>query len=117
MAFSTLSGSATHWPEYLAYNLETDAVRNFAIDVLDPWPPILFCPNLYLWINCLFALKHQKEERMQDIKNAAVPYNTVGLLDVLWVPLAGPNDDDAGKPIREIYADEVPTNYCVCDVS
>jgi hypothetical protein len=38
---------ATHWPEYLAYNLETD-----------------------------------DEEKMQEIKNAAVPYNTVGLLEV-----------------------------------
>jgi hypothetical protein len=39
--------AATHWPEYLAYNLETD-----------------------------------DEEKMQEIKNAAVPYNTVGLLEV-----------------------------------
>ena len=39
--------AATHWPEYLAYNLETD-----------------------------------DEEKMLEIKNAAVPYNTVGLLEV-----------------------------------
>lgn len=47
-----LLGTATHWPEYLLYNLETDA-----------------------------------EEQQQDIKNAAVPYNTVGLLKVEWKPL------------------------------
>ena len=47
-----LLGTATHWPEYLLYNLETDA-----------------------------------EEQQQDIKNAAVPYNTVGLLKVEWRPL------------------------------
>lgn len=47
-----LLGTATHWPEYLLYNLETDA-----------------------------------EELQQEIKNAAVPYNTVGLLKVEWKPL------------------------------
>ena len=41
------TGTATHWPEYLLYNLETD-----------------------------------EEEKMQDVKNAAVPYNNVGLLEV-----------------------------------
>lgn len=50
---STL-GTATHWPEYLLYNLETE-----------------------------------EEERMQEVKNAAVPYNNVGLLEVRWTPLAG----------------------------
>ena len=60
-------GTATHWPEYLVYNLETDS-----------------------------------EEKMQDIKNAAVPYNTVGLLEVSWTPLAGPNEEDEKKPIRDI---------------
>lgn len=66
-----LLGSATHWPEYLMYNLETD-----------------------------------EEERMQEIKNAAVPYNTVGLLDVRWKPLGGPNEEDERKPIAEIYNEE-----------
>lgn len=67
-----LLGSATQFPEYVAYNLETD-----------------------------------EEEKMQDIKNTAVPYNSVGLLEVEWMPLAGPNDDDEGKPIRDI---ESPTD-------
>lgn len=48
------TGTATHWPEYLLYNLETE-----------------------------------EEERMQEVKNAAVPYNNVGLLEVRWTPLAG----------------------------
>lgn len=51
------TGTATHWPEYLLYNLETE-----------------------------------EEERMQEVKNAAVPYNNVGLLEVRWTPLAGNND-------------------------
>lgn len=54
-------GTATHWPEYLLYNLETEA-----------------------------------NEYKQDIKNAAVPYNNVGLLDVKWVPLGGPEEADEG---------------------
>jgi len=62
-----LLGTATHWPEYLIYNLETD-----------------------------------EDERMQEIKNAAVPYNTVGQLEVCWTPLGGPNEEDKKKPILEI---------------
>ena len=54
-------GTATHWPEYLLYNLETE-----------------------------------DGEVKQDIKNAAVPYNNVGLLEVKWVPLAGPEEADEG---------------------
>eukprot|EP01038_Epipyxis_sp_PR26KG_P007613 gene7613-10366_t len=64
-------GTATHWPEYLLYNLETDP-----------------------------------EERMQDIKNAAVPYNNVGLLELKWVPLAGPNEEDENKPIIDIESED-----------
>ena len=60
-------GTATHWPEYLLYNLETE-----------------------------------EEERMQDVKNAAVPYNNVGLLDVRWMPMAGPEESDEGKPPPDI---------------
>lgn len=44
---------------------------------------------------------------MQDIKNAAVPYNTVGLLEVRWFPLAGPNEEDEGKPIPDVESEDV----------
>jgi hypothetical protein len=66
-----LLGTATHWPEYLLYNLETD-----------------------------------DEERMQDVKNAAVPYNNVGLLEVKWVPLAGPDEKDWANPPRDIESED-----------
>mmetsp|Transcript_5555 Transcript_5555/g.5738 ORF Transcript_5555/g.5738 Transcript_5555/m.5738 type:complete len:1029 (+) Transcript_5555:142-3228(+) len=66
-----LQGSATHWPEYLLYNMETEA-----------------------------------DERMQEIKNSAVPYNTVGLLDVYWTPLAGPNEEDEKKPVPDIDSED-----------
>ncbi len=64
-------GTATHWPEYLLYNLETE-----------------------------------DEEKMLEIKNAAVPYNTVGLLEVRWVPLAGPEEADADKKVPDIDGEE-----------
>lgn len=64
-------GTATHWPEYLLYNLETE-----------------------------------EEEKMQEIKNAAVPYNTVGLLEVKWVPLAGPEEEDWSNPVRDVDSEE-----------
>ena len=44
---------------------------------------------------------------MQDIKNAAVPYNTVGLLEVVWCPLAGPEDDDEFKEVKDIDDEQV----------
>jgi hypothetical protein len=35
-----------------------------------------------------------------------VPYNTVGLLEVRWIPLAGPEESDANKPIKDIDSEE-----------
>lgn len=43
---------------------------------------------------------------MQEIKNAAVPYNTVGLLEVRWTPLAGPDESDWSKPIRDVDSED-----------
>lgn len=43
---------------------------------------------------------------MQDIKNAAVPYNTVGLLELRWFPLFGPDEGDELKPPLEIDSEE-----------
>lgn len=43
---------------------------------------------------------------MQEIKNAAVPYNTVGLLDVYWTPLGGVNEEDANKPVPDVDSEE-----------
>ena len=40
-----------------------------------------------------------------------VPYNTIGLLDVVWTPLAGPNDEDAGKDVRDIDSDDDFLNH------
>lgn len=65
-------GTATHWPEYLLFNLETD-----------------------------------DEEKMQDIKNACVPYNNVGLLEVSWKPLAGPNEGDELKDVIDIESEDM----------
>ena len=49
-----------------------------------------------------YNLETDSEEKMQDIKNIAVPYNSVGLLEVLWKPLAGPNEEDKGKAPLDI---------------
>jgi len=64
-------GTATIFPEYLLYNLETD-----------------------------------EAEAMNDVKNVAVPYNNVGLLEVRWTPLAGPLEEDEGRPVPDIDSDE-----------
>ena len=44
---------------------------------------------------------------MQDIKNACVPYNNVGLLEVSWKPLAGPNEGDELKDVIDIESEEM----------
>ncbi len=54
----------------------------------------------------MYNLETDEDEKMQDIKNAAVPYNNVGLLEVRWVPLAGPNEKDWDKPARDVDPDE-----------
>lgn len=76
-------GTATHWPEYLLYYLETE-----------------------------------EDEKMIEVKNVAVPYNTVGLLEVKWTPLAGPEESDEGKPLPEINEEEqligAYERVCVC---
>jgi hypothetical protein len=66
-------GTATHWPEYLVYNLETE-----------------------------------KDESLQEVKNVAVPYNTLGLLEVYWRPLGSPDGDseNAQQSVLEINAEE-----------
>ena len=43
---------------------------------------------------------------MQEIKNAAVPYNNVGLLEVRWTPLGGPDEGDENKPIMDVNTEE-----------
>jgi hypothetical protein len=45
----------------------------------------------------IFNLETEEEEMQQEIRNAAVPYNTVGLLKIRWVPLAGPDVDPAAE--------------------
>jgi hypothetical protein len=47
----------------------------------------------------LYNLETEEEERMQEIKNAAVPYNNVGLLEVRWMPLAGKYGFDWGAGV------------------
>lgn len=49
-----------------------------------------------------YNLETDDEEKNQDIKNSAVPYNNVGLLEVKWTPLGGPNEEDEGKAVPDI---------------
>ena len=65
-------GTATSWPEYLGYALETE-----------------------------------EDELMQEVKNAAVPYNNVGYLEVQWTPLAGPNEEDVDKEVADYEPDDL----------
>ena len=35
-----------------------------------------------------------------------MPYNNVGLLEVRWVPMAGPSEEDEGKPPRDVDSED-----------
>lgn len=48
---------------------------------------------------------------MQQIKNAAVPYNTVGLLEVTWIPLKGPEEIDENLEGNSIGATSNEDEY------
>jgi len=78
-----------HDPLYLMFD------NDFHLGTSTHWPEYL-----------LYNLETDEEERMQEIKNAAVPYNNVGLLELKWVPLAGPNEEDENKPILDIESEE-----------
>lgn len=49
---------------------------------------------------------------MLEIKSAAAPYHSCGLLEVAWVPLAGPEESDEQLPVREVDCDEVVFGIC-----
>ncbi|CAM9272315.1 unnamed protein product [Chrysoparadoxa australica] len=50
----------------------------------------------------LYNLPSEDDERHVDIKNCSAPYNNVGQLDVVWTPLAGPEDEDADKEVPDV---------------
>jgi len=54
----------------------------------------------------LYNFETDEDEKNIEIKNTAVPYNTIGLLEVRWHPLGGPNEDDENKPIRDIDSED-----------
>lgn len=74
-----------HDPLYLMFD------NDYLLGSSTSWPEYL-----------LYNMDTDEEERMQEIKNAAVPYNTVGLLDVRWTPLGGPDEADWDKPPIDI---------------
>ncbi len=53
-----------------------------------------------------YNLETDPDERTLDVKNAAVPYNNVGTLDVTWTPLAGPNEEDEKKTVADVEEPE-----------
>lgn len=74
-----------HDPFYLFFDMD------FLLGTATLWPEYL-----------IFNLPTEDEELQQEIRNAAVPYNTVGLLSVRWVPLGGPEEADADAPPLDI---------------
>jgi hypothetical protein len=75
-----------HDPLYLMFD------NDFLLGTAIHWPEYL-----------LYNLETDEEEKMQEIKNAAVPYNTIGLLEVRWTPLSGPDEEDwSSKELLDI---------------
>ena len=78
-----------HDPLYLFFDMD------FLLGSSTHWPEYL-----------IFNLETEDEEMQQEIRNAAVPYNTVGLLKVKWTPLGGPNEEDADKAPPDVVEEE-----------
>ena len=74
-----------HDPLYLMFD------NDFHLGSSTCWPEYL-----------IYAMDTDPDEQMQEIKNVTVPYNTVGHLEAVWSPLAGPNDEDKDKPVDDI---------------
>ena len=84
-----LLSQATHWPEYLTDTINTpyqpplSTHSNNTYYTTHPPLPIIPSSQATHWPEYLtYNLETDDEEKMQEIKNAAVPYNTVGLLEV-----------------------------------
>lgn len=54
----------------------------------------------------LYNLETEDDDCMHEIKNSAVPYNTIGHLELRWKPLGGPNEEDANKKILDVNDEE-----------
>jgi len=54
----------------------------------------------------LYNLETEDDDCMHEIKNSAVPYNTIGHLELRWKPLGGPNEEDVNKKILDINDEE-----------
>ncbi|CAM9781170.1 unnamed protein product [Pylaiella littoralis] len=50
----------------------------------------------------LYNLEMENDERVVDIKNVSAPYNNVGAFEMVWTPLPGPEEEDAGKDIMDV---------------
>ena len=74
-----------HDPIYLMFD------NDYLLGVATSWTELL-----------LFNMDTDVEDMQQEIKNAAVPYNTVGLLKVVWTPIGGPEEADSEKELLEI---------------
>jgi hypothetical protein len=74
-----------HDPLYLMFD------NDFHLGSSTCWPEYL-----------IYAMDTDPDEQMQEIKNVTVPYNTVGHLEAVWTPLAGPNDEDKDKAVDDV---------------
>jgi hypothetical protein len=75
-----------HNPLYLFFD------NDFHLGTSTAWPEFL-----------IYNLQTEDDEKMQEIKNAAVPYNNIGLLEVAWFPLG---DEEESCPPAEIEGEE-----------
>jgi len=50
----------------------------------------------------IYNLETDEEDVMQDITSVGQGARSAGKLEIRWIPLAGPEEEDAGKPVEDI---------------
>ena len=83
----------------------------YAVEEFDDPVSLLFDNSFhigtaYLMVEYLiYMFPTEDEDKFPDIKNVIAPYNSIGRMEVEWVPLAGPNPEDRDKEVPD-FGDE-----------
>ena len=111
-------GAAVLYPEFLI--VSTECLSH--LPVLKIPSSIYLCPSAAASVLCArqnllrtsapltcsggdsaqYNMETDDEDRMQDITSVGQGARSAGKLEILWMPVAGPEEEDAGKELEDI---------------
>eukprot|EP00752_Nemacystus_decipiens_P003017 g2798.t1 len=86
--------------------------RTYVVDTHHDPIQLLFDNTFHLGTGVMFPefmlynLEMESDERVVDIKNVSAPYNNVGAFEMVWTPLPGPEEEDAGKDLMDVETED-----------